>query len=49
MNDTAAENSGTAHINPAQQHGFVYGRDLADPDGHVWEAFWMDPAAIPPG
>jgi predicted lactoylglutathione lyase len=49
MNGTAAANGGTADINPAQDHGFMYSRSLADPDGHVWEAFWMDPAAIPPG
>ncbi|THD06582.1 VOC family protein [Rhodanobacter lindaniclasticus] len=49
MNDTAAANGGTADINPVQEYGFMYGRDLADPDGHVWEAFWMDPAAIPAG
>jgi predicted lactoylglutathione lyase len=23
-------------------HGFMYGRDFEDPDGHIWEAFWMD-------
>jgi predicted lactoylglutathione lyase len=22
-------------------------RDIADPDGHMWAAFWMDPAATP--
>ena len=27
-----------------QDHGFMYGRSFRDPDGHVWEAFWMDPA-----
>jgi len=26
----------------------MYRRDLADLDGHLWGAFWMDPAAIPP-
>lgn len=31
---------------PAQDHGFMYGRSLEDPDGHVWEYVWMDPAAI---
>ncbi|MGW0117007.1 VOC family protein [Streptomyces sp. NPDC003327] len=25
--------------------GFMYGRSFADPDGHHWEVFWMDPAA----
>ncbi len=23
-------------------HGFMYGRDFEDLDGHIWEAFWMD-------
>lgn len=44
---TAAANGGTADINPVQDHGFMYSRTLADPDGHLWEPFWMDPAAIP--
>jgi uncharacterized protein len=47
MNETAAANGGTADINAAQDLGFMYNRNLADPDGHVWEAMWMDPAAIP--
>jgi uncharacterized protein len=47
MNEAAAANGGTADINPAQDHGFMYNRSLADPDGHIWEAMWMDPAAIP--
>jgi len=47
MNDTAAASGGTADINPKQDLGFMYNRNLADPDGHVWEAMWMDPAAIP--
>ena len=25
----------------------MYNRNLADPDGHVWEAIWMDMSAIP--
>lgn len=47
MNAAAAANGGTADINPVQEHGFMYGRDMTDPDGHVWGAMWMDPAAIP--
>ena len=47
MNDAAAANGGTADINPKQDLGFMYNRNLADPDGHVWEAMWMDPAAVP--
>ena len=23
-------------------HGFMYGRDFEDLDGHIWEVFWMD-------
>jgi predicted lactoylglutathione lyase len=49
MNDAAAANGGTADINPVQDHGTMYGRDMADPDGHIWGAMWMDPAAMPPG
>lgn len=47
MNEAAAANGGTADINPAQNLGFLYSRSLSDPDGHVWEPLWMDPAAIP--
>jgi uncharacterized protein len=32
---------------PAQDHGFMYGRSLEDPDGHIWEPYWMDMAAAP--
>ena len=49
MNAAARAAGGTADINPAQDHGFMFSRSLADPDGHVWEAFWMDPAAVPQG
>ena len=42
MNKAAAAAGGTADINPKQDHGWMYNRNLADPDGHVWEAMWMD-------
>ncbi|HNY41712.1 MAG TPA: VOC family protein [Bryobacteraceae bacterium] len=29
----------------AQEYGFMYGHSYMDPDGHVWELMWMDPAA----
>ena len=48
MNTAADAHGGTADINPKQDLGFMYNRNLADPDGHVWEAMWMDPAAFPP-
>lgn len=47
MNNAASSHGGSADINPVQDLGFMYNRNLADPDGHVWEAFWMDPSAIP--
>lgn len=49
MNTAAAANGGTADINAVQDLGFLYNRSLADPDGHVWEAVWVDPNAIPRG
>lgn len=30
----------------AQDHGWMYQRSLQDPDGHLWEVFWMDESAI---
>ena len=47
MNDIATANGGTADINPKQDLGFMYSRAFTDPDGHIWEPFWMDPKAIP--
>ena len=49
MNEAAAANGGTADINAKQDLGFMYNRNLADPDGHVWEAMWMDPSAFSSG
>ena len=46
VNAAAAENGGTADINPVQDLGFMYNRNLADPDVHVWEMMWMDMAAM---
>lgn len=28
-------------------HGFMYGRDFEDLDGHIWEVFWMDASQMP--
>ena len=49
MIEAAAANGGTADINPAQDHGFMYQRSVTDLDGHLWEPMWMDPAAVPSG
>lgn len=48
MNAAAAAHGGRADVNPAEDHGFMYSRDLADPDGHMWAVLWMDPGAMPP-
>jgi len=29
-----------------QDHGFMYGRSIEDPDGHIWEPMWMDMTAL---
>lgn len=30
-----------------QDHGWMYQRGYQDPNGHLWEVFYMDTAAIP--
>ena len=47
MNEAAAAHGGQSDVNPMEDHGFMYTRDLADPDGHMWAALWMDPTAMP--
>lgn len=42
----AAALGGRADPNPMQDLGFMFSRSVEDPDGHVWEYFWMDPAAM---
>jgi predicted lactoylglutathione lyase len=49
MNAAAAANGGICDINPPDDHGFMYSRDMSDPDGHIWGAMWMDAAAMPTG
>jgi hypothetical protein len=36
MNEAAAANGGKTDANPAEDYGFMYSRDLADLDGHLW-------------
>ena len=45
----AAAHGGKADINPPQDHGFMYQRSYEDPDGHVWEPFFMDMSQMPKG
>ena len=42
----AALASGGGTVREPEDHGFMYGHAFADPDGHVWEPFWMDPARM---
>ena len=49
MTQAASANGGTADIDSVQDLGFMYNCNLADPDGHVWVAMWMNPAAISSG
>lgn len=37
--------AGGREIRDRQDLGFMYSRAIADPDGHVWEYFWMDMGA----
>jgi uncharacterized protein len=47
--ERAEANGGTADPGPKQDYGVMYGRSVADPDGHIWEIMWMDPAAAERG
>jgi hypothetical protein len=38
--------AGGSPANEPQDHGFMYGHSFQDPDGHIWEVMWIDPAAI---
>ncbi|MFC4560368.1 VOC family protein [Nocardiopsis mangrovi] len=38
--------AGGSFARDPQDHGFMYARSFQDPDGHIWEVMWMDPAAV---
>ncbi|MGB3327350.1 MAG: VOC family protein [Thermomicrobiales bacterium] len=38
--------AGGSEGNPPQDHGFMVSKSLQDPDGHILEFVWMDPAAV---
>lgn len=40
---------GTADPGPKQDYGVMYGRSVADPDGHIWEFVWMAAEAAEQG
>ncbi|WP_439591027.1 VOC family protein [Microbacterium sp.] len=46
--DAGIANGGTAPGDP-QDYGFMYARDLIDPDGNGIQFMWMDPAAAEKG
>ncbi len=41
--------AGGTEDRPASDYGFMYQRQLADPDGNLLEFGWMDPVAAPQG
>ena len=45
----AGVEAGGAEPRPAQDLGFMYSRDLEDPDGNILEFLYMDPAAAEQG
>lgn len=47
--ERAVSAGGTADPAPKQDYGVMYGRSVADPDGHIWEIMWMDAAAAEQG
>jgi hypothetical protein len=40
--------SGGSEARPTQDLGFMYSRSFQDPDGHIWEPFYMDMTQAPP-
>lgn len=45
----AAIRAGGKEARDPQDYGFMFGRSFEDPDGHIWEVFWMDPAHVQKG
>jgi predicted lactoylglutathione lyase len=41
--------AGARRYKEPEDRGFMYGWGFEDPDGHIWEYFWMDPAAVQGG
>lgn len=40
-------NAGGREAREPEEYGFMYGRAFEDPDGHIWEVFWMDASQMP--
>lgn len=45
--EAAASAGGKADIREVMDLGWLYNRAFSDPDGHVFEAVWMDANAMP--
>lgn len=45
--DNARSAGGTVFCEPVESHGFMYGCGFCDPDGHRWNALFMDPEKMP--
>ena len=43
----AGAGGGRIDPSPIDDYGWMYGRSFEDPDGHLWEIFYMDLSAIP--
>ena len=41
--------AGAKETYPPKDYGFMLTRSFEDPDGHIWEVFWMDPAQVQKG
>ena len=41
-----AIDAGAHEYRETEDYGFMYGRSFEDLDGHIWEAFWMNPEAV---
>ncbi|CAI4029688.1 hypothetical protein DNFV4_00106 [Nitrospira tepida] len=38
------DQSGRKGARLPKDYGFMFARSFEDPDGHIWEVFWMDQA-----
>jgi predicted lactoylglutathione lyase len=47
ITEIATATGGKADVREIMDLGWLYNRAFADPDGHVFEAVWMDPSAVP--
>lgn len=43
---STAIKAGGSQFRPEEDHGFMFAKSFADPDGHVWEPFFMNPDFI---